>query len=252
MGERVYGRGGRRSAGTLYVVATPIGNLSDVTLRAIEMFKAATVIACEDTRRTRKLLSHLGISTPKLISLHEHNEERRLNGLRELLLGGIDVILASDAGTPTVSDPGFRLVADCVANEIPVVPIPGPCAAVAALSASGLPPDRFLFLGFPPHKKSKLDAYLDEALRPGRTSVLYAPLRRVPKLLERMAARAPEARVVIGRELTKLHEQFIRGTVEELLADVDNIPMKGECTLVVYRPPHSSGRAQRRGTLDPI
>ena len=227
---------GRQVAGTLHVVATPIGNLSDVTLRAIEVLKSATVIACEDTRRTRKLLSHLGIATPKLISLHEHNEERRLNGLRELLLGGTDVTLASDAGTPTVSDPGFRLVADCVANDISVVPIPGACAAVAALSASGLPPDRFLFLGFPPHKKSKLDAYLDEALHPGRTSVLYAPLRRVPKLLERMATRSPDARVVIGRELTKLHEQFIRGTVVELLEDIEQMPMKGEATIVVHSP----------------
>ena len=222
-------------SGTLYVVATPIGNLSDVTLRAIETFKAATVIACEDTRRTRKLLSHLGIAAPKLISLHEHNEERRLDGLRALLQGGTDVVLASDAGTPTVSDPGYRLVADCVENAVPVVPIPGPCAAITALVASGLPTDRFLFLGFPPHKKSKLDAYLDEALAPGRTSVLYAPLRRVPRLLERMAERAPEARVVIARELTKLHEQFLRGTVEDLLRDVDQIPMKGECSLVVHR-----------------
>ena len=224
----------RGVAGSLSVVATPIGNLSDMTLRGIEVFKAAAVIACEDTRRTRQLLSHLGIATPRLVSLHEHNEERRLDSLRELLLGGTDVVLASDAGTPTVSDPGYRLVADCVANGIPVIPIPGPCAAVAALSASGLPTDRFLFLGFPPHKKSKLDAYLDEALLPGRTSVLYAPLRRVPKLLDRMATRAPGARVVIARELTKLHEQFHRGTVAELIAGIEQIPMKGECTLVVY------------------
>ena len=227
---------GRRAAGALYLVAPPLGPLSDVTLRAIEVLKAAEIIACEDTRRTRKLLSHLGIGAPKLVSLHEHNEERRLSGLRDVLHAGTDVVLASDAGTPTVSDPGFRLVADCVANEIPVVPIPGPCAAVAALSASGLPTDRFLFLGFPPHKKSKLDAYLDEALLAGRTSVLYAPLRRVPKLLERMATRAPEAQVVIGRELTKLHEQFIRGTVADLLADIDNMPMKGEATIVVHNP----------------
>ncbi|MFH1529839.1 MAG: 16S rRNA (cytidine(1402)-2'-O)-methyltransferase [Pseudomonadota bacterium] len=228
--------GTRGAAGTLYVVATPIGNLSDVSLRAIEVLKAAQVIACEDTRHTRKLLSLLGIPAPRLVSLHEHNEERRLDGLRELLVSGTDVVLASDAGTPTVSDPGYRLVADCVASDVPVVPIPGPCAAVAALSASGLPTDRFLFLGFPPHKKSKLDAYLDEALSPGRTSVLYAPLRRVPKLLERMATRAPEAQVVIARELTKLHEQFLRGTVEALLADIENLPMKGECTIVVHRP----------------
>ena len=223
-------------AGKLYVVATPIGNLSDVTLRAIETLKAAAIIACEDTRRTRKLLSHLGIATPKLVSLHEHNEERRLDGLRETLLAGTDVVLASDAGTPTVSDPGYRLVAACIAADITVVPIPGPCAAVAALSASGLPTDRFLFLGFPPHKKSKLDAYLDEALLTGRTSLLYTPLRRVPKLLERMALRAPEAQVVIGRELTKIHEQFIRGTVAELLEGIEQMPMKGECTIAVYRP----------------
>jgi len=222
--------------GTLFVVATPIGNLSDITLRAVETLKTAEVIACEDTRRTRKLLSHLGVATPRLVSLHEHNEERRLGQLRETLLGGADVVLVSDAGTPTVSDPGYRLVADCVANDIPVVPIPGPCAAIAALAASGLPTDRFLFLGFPPHKKSKLDAYLDEALSPGRTSLLYAPLRRVPGLLERMAARAPDARLVIARELTKVHEQFIRGTVEELLAGIDKIPLKGECTIAVYRP----------------
>ncbi|MBM4371077.1 MAG: 16S rRNA (cytidine(1402)-2'-O)-methyltransferase [Deltaproteobacteria bacterium] len=225
----------RGPAGVLHVVATPIGNLGDLTLRATEILRTAQLIACEDTRRTRALLAHLGISGVRLVSLFEHNEERRIASLLETLLGGSGVCLVSDAGTPTISDPGYRLVSACAAQGIPVVPIPGPCAAVAALSASGLPTDRFLFLGFPPHRKGRLDAFLAEALEPGRTAILYAPLRRVPALLERLATLAPDARVVIARELTKVHEELLRGTVRELLDGVEHMTLKGECTLLVHR-----------------
>ncbi len=152
----------------------------------------------------------------------------------EMRKAGQKVALVSDAGTPTISDPGYHLVQTCAEGGLSVVPIPGPVAAIVALSASGLPTDSFLFLGFPPHKQGKLERFVEEMLVPGRTSIIYLPLRRLPSVLKKIAGVEPEARVVVARELTKVHEEFIRGSAKDLLEDVDSITLKGECTLLAY------------------
>jgi 16S rRNA (cytidine1402-2'-O)-methyltransferase len=220
------------SSGTLYCVALPIGNPEDLTLRAAATLRRTPYLACEDTRSAGRLLAGLGIAGPRLLSLFEHNEARRLDQVVAILRAGQDVALISEAGTPTISDPGYRLVARCVEEGIAVVPIPGACAAVAALSASGLPTDRFLFLGFPPRKGSKLARFMQAVVEPQRTAVVYLPARRVPEFLEDLAGRAPEAQVVIARELTKTWEEFIRGTARLLAQGVP--ALRGECTLVIY------------------
>jgi 16S rRNA (cytidine1402-2'-O)-methyltransferase len=222
--------------GRLYCVATPIGNLSDVTPRALETLRSVDAIACEDTRTTGRLLSLLEVKGPRLLSYHDHNESRRVGQIVALLQSGQDVALVSDAGTPTISDPGYRIVSRCAAEGIEVVPVPGACAAIAALSASGLPTDRFLFLGFPPKKGAKLQRFLDQLLEPERTAVAYLPMRRFQEFLTRVDQEAPDCQVVMARELTKAHEQFARGTAAELLAMAHEIPVKGECTLVFYNP----------------
>lgn len=224
------------SPGRLFCVATPIGNLGDITQRALETLRAVTCIACEDTRTTGRLLSLLEIPRPRLISYHDHNESRRVGQIVALLQQGIDVALVSDAGTPTISDPGYRVVSQCAEEGLEVVPIPGPCAAVAALCASGLPTDRFLFLGFPAKKGAKLQRFMTQALEPQRTAIVYLPMRRLQSFLQNVAERAPVTQVVVSRELTKAHEQLVRGTVTELLEQMDTIPQKGECTLLLYNP----------------
>jgi 16S rRNA (cytidine1402-2'-O)-methyltransferase len=225
-----------QEAGRLYVIATPIGNLGDITYRAVEILKQVPVIGCEDTRRVRSLLAHLQIPAPKLLSYHDHNEVQRTSHLISILEAGEDVAIVSDAGTPTISDPGYRVVREAGLCGIQVIPLPGPCAAVTGLAASGLPTDRYIFLGFPPVKQGKLDNMLEQALEPGRTSVMYVPMRRIPKLLGLIQIKAPVAEVVIGRELTKLHEEFIRGTAGELIENLDRISLKGECTLIMHNP----------------
>ena len=224
------------SPGRLFCVATPIGNLGDITQRALETLRAVTCIACEDTRTTGRLLSLLEIPRPRLISYHDHNESRRVGQIVALLQQGIDVALVSDAGTPTISDPGYRVVSQCAEEGLEVVPIPGPCAAVAALCASGLPTDRFLFLGFPAKKGAKLQRFMTQALEPQRTAIVYLPMRRLQSFLQNVAERAPVTQVVVSRELTKAHEQLVRGTVTEWLEQMDTIPQKGECTLLLYNP----------------
>lgn len=220
--------------GRLFCVATPIGNLGDITLRALETLRSVHTIACEDTRTTGRLLSLLDIPRPRLISYHDHNESRRVGQIIALLEQGNDVALVSDAGTPTVSDPGYRVVSRCAEAGLDVVPIPGPCAALAALCASGLPTDRFLFLGFPARKGAKLQRFMAQALEPQRTAIVYLPMRRLQRFLEDVLERAPATMVVVSRELTKAHEQMVRGKVEDLLAQIDEIPEKGECTLLLY------------------
>lgn len=222
-------------AGTLFLLATPIGNLADITLRGLEVLKKVGVVCCEDTRTSGVLFAAHGIRVPRLVSYHEHNEEQRVPQVLELLKSGQDVVLVSDAGTPNISDPGFRLVSAAIKAGYCVSPLPGPCALAAAVSASGLPTDRFLYLGFPPHKKSKVAAFLEEALFPGRTSVFYLPMRKVPSFLQQIVDLDGSTSVVIARELTKLHEEFIRGTAAELLARMDSITQKGECTFLCYR-----------------
>ncbi|MBM4353777.1 MAG: 16S rRNA (cytidine(1402)-2'-O)-methyltransferase [Deltaproteobacteria bacterium] len=224
------------SPGTLFVVATPVGNLKDITLRAIEVLRSVPLVACEDTRSAGRLLASLDIRGPRFTSLFEHNEQRKVEQLVEHLQGGRDAALISEAGTPTISDPGYRLVARCREVGIPVVPIPGPCAALAALSASGLPTDKFLFLGFPPRKGARLARFLRRLAAPARTGIAYLPARRLEELLGLLAKSAPDARVVLARELTKKFEEFLCGTPTELLAEITAHPRKGECTLLVYRP----------------
>jgi len=222
--------------GTLYVVATPVGNLKDITLRAIEVLRSVPLVACEDTRSAGRLLAALDIRGPRFTSLFEHNELRKVEQLVDHLRSGLDAALISEAGTPTVSDPGYRLVARCREEGLSVVPIPGACAAIAALSASGLPTDKFLFVGFPPRKGTRLARFLRRLAAPARTGIAYLPARRLDEILGLLAGSVPDARVVLARELTKKFEEFLSGTPAELTREIALHPRKGECTLLVYRP----------------
>ena len=219
--------------GTLYVVATPIGNLSDITLRALEVLRGANVIAAEDTRRTRKLLTRHDISA-RLVSYHEHNAEMRSGQLVERLLDGENVALVCNAGTPCVSDPGYRLIRRATKAGCPVVPIPGASALSAALSVSGLPSDRFLFEGFLPRKVGKRRRRLEDLARLGITVIIYESPQRILRTLGEFAEITPEAQVVLLRELTKIHETILRGTAAEILRQLGECTPKGEITLVVH------------------
>ena len=219
--------------GTLYIVATPIGNLEDITLRALRVLREVAWIACEDTRQTRKLLEHFGIAKP-MVSYHEHNESGRAAELVEKLVGGGSGALVTDAGTPLVSDPGYRLVSAAIAAAVPVVPIPGPSAVVSALSAAGLPTDAFRFCGFLPPKSSQRRKTL-ELLKPEiGTLIFYETPHRILEALEDVAAVMGVRPVVVARELTKLHEEFLRGTAAEVRAELASRPsVKGEITLLI-------------------
>jgi 16S rRNA (cytidine1402-2'-O)-methyltransferase len=217
----------------LYVVATPIGNLEDITLRAIKTLDGVDLIAAEDTRRTSRLLAHYRIRTP-LISCHEHNEQQRSPELIGKIQSGAAVALVSDAGTPSVSDPGYRLVRAALAHGVNVFPIPGVSAAVTALCASGLPTDAFVFLGFAPRKKGRRRDLLESLADERRTLVFYESPRRVAAFLDEILVAMGDRPAVLGRELTKLHEEFIRGTLSEIRAVLaDRLEVKGECTLLV-------------------
>ena len=197
---------------SLVVCPTPIGNLEDVTLRVLSALREADVVACEDTRRTRTLLDRYGVSA-RLVSYHEHNEESRAAELVERMREGQTVALVSDAGMPLVSDPGYVLVRACVAAGLPVEVLPGPSAAIAALVASALPADRWRFAGFLPRKKGELRSLLEE---PGGTLVAFESPRRVPATLALLAEVDPSREVAVCRELTKVHEEVVRGTAAEL------------------------------------
>ena len=214
---------------SLVVCPTPIGNLEDVTLRVLSALREADVVACEDTRRTRTLLDRYGVSAA-LVSYHEHNEERRAAELVERMLAGDTVALVSDAGMPLVSDPGFVLVRACVAAGLPVDVLPGPSAAIAALVASALPADRWRFVGFLPRKKGELGRVLSEG---GGTLVAFESPRRIPATLALLAEIDPEREVALCRELTKLHEEVVRGTAAELAERYAGAPPKGEVVLVL-------------------
>ena len=217
----------------LYVVATPIGNLEDITLRAIKTLNGVDLIAAEDTRHTTRLLAHYRIRTP-LISCHEHNEQQRSPELIGKIQSGAAVALVSDAGTPSVSDPGYRLVRAALAHGVNVFPIPGVSAAVTALCASGLPTDAFVFLGFAPRKKGRRRDLLESLAAETRTLVFYESPRRVAAFLEDILAAMGDRQAVLAREMTKLHEEFIRGTLSEIRAALADRPeVKGECTLLV-------------------
>src|SRR4051812_3883001 len=221
--------------GTLFVVATPIGNLEDVTLRALRVLKEADLIACEDTRQTQKLLSHHGIDKPT-VSYHEHNEAERAAELVAKLERGANVALVSDAGMPGISDPGYRVVALAVERGIPVVPIPGPVAFATALAASGLPTDAFRFNGFLPAKSGQRREAL-EALRDSTvTEIFYeAPHRLIEALRDVVTTLGASRPVVVARELTKIHEEFVRGGAAEVLRQFEERAgeVKGEITLLI-------------------
>ena len=219
--------------GTLFVVATPIGNLEDITLRALRVLKEAAWIACEDTRQSGKLLSHYGISTPT-VSYHEHNETARTTDLLARLEAGSDGALITDAGTPLVSDPGYRLVHAAIDAGIAVVPIPGASAALGALAAAGLATDAFRFCGFLPPKSGQRRKALQELQQETCTLVFYEAPHRILDTLEDIEAIYGPRPVVVARELTKLHEEFLRGTAAEVRAKLaERAAVKGEITLVV-------------------
>lgn len=218
---------------TLFVVATPLGNLSDLSPRAAEVLRTVPVVAAEDTRRTRGLLAHLGAS-PTVLSFHAHSNDRRLETILEILADDRDVALVSDAGTPVVSDPGTDLVAAARAAGFSVVPIPGPSAVATALSAAGLPGDRYLFLGFLPRKGGERTRLLARAAAEEWSVVLFEAPTRLAALLGHLASAAgPSRRAVVARELTKLHEELRSGTLADLADYYSSVPPRGEVTVVL-------------------
>lgn len=221
-----------QSAGILYIVSTPIGNLEDITLRALRVLKEADLVAAEDTRRTRQLLSHYGIHKP-LISYHEHNERSREDTLLRDLREGKKIALVTDAGTPGISDPGEPLIRRAIGENIPVVPIPGPAAAVAALSVAGLPTDRFLFYGFLPAKSSARKRLLSGLRERPETLVFYESPRRLPALLKEGLEIFGDRPAAVAREITKVYEEILRGSLAELSARIGLEEVKGEVTVIL-------------------
>ncbi len=220
----------------MFVISTPIGNLEDITLRALRILREdVSAIACEDTRQTQKLLDHYQIRSP-LLSYHEHNETARTLDLLERLNRGESIALVSDAGTPLLSDPGYRVVTAAVENGIPVVPVPGASAALAALAASGLPTDSFRFTGFVPAKGGQRRKWLESLLSEESTVIAYESPHRILETLAEMAEVFGERRLAVARELTKIHEEFLRGTAAEIRRTLAERPsVKGEFTLVIAK-----------------
>jgi 16S rRNA (cytidine1402-2'-O)-methyltransferase len=219
--------------GSLYVVATPIGNLEDITLRALRVLKEVDLIAAEDTRHTQTLLRHYDIRTP-LTSYHEHNERSKARPLVERLLGGESIALLSDAGTPAISDPGYRLVVEAIRAGVQVIPLPGASALTAVLSASGLPTDRFVFEGFLPAKEQERKSKLQTLRRETRTLIFYEAPHRLKQSLADMEQILGDRQIVIGREVSKAHEEFLRGTIAEVAGRIADQSIKGEITIVLH------------------
>lgn len=217
--------------GDLYVVATPIGNLEDITLRALRVLQSVSLIAAEDTRHSRKLLNHFNIST-RLTSYHEHNERTKAAALLDVLAGG-DVALITDAGTPGISDPGHELIAQALEAGFRVIAVPGANAITTSLSASGLPTDAYRFYGFPPRKDGELRQYLTDRAEYLETLVFYESPNRLLKTLGVMRDVWGDRQAVVGLEVTKLFEEFARGTFSELIAHFTREPIRGEVTLMV-------------------
>ncbi|MGH1394306.1 MAG: 16S rRNA (cytidine(1402)-2'-O)-methyltransferase [Trichormus sp.] len=225
--------------GTLYIVGTPIGNLEDITLRAMRILQNVDLIAAEDTRHTGKLLQHLQVKTPQ-VSYHEHNSSSRIPELLEHLQTGKAIALVSDAGMPGISDPGYELVKACVETNIPVVPIPGASAAITALSAAGLPTDKFVFEGFLPAKSQQRREYLETLQTESRTIIFYESPHRLRDTLQDLAdIWGSDRQIVLARELTKLYEEFWRGSLGEAIAHYQQKEPQGEYTLVVAGNPPS-------------
>ncbi|HIE59691.1 MAG TPA: 16S rRNA (cytidine(1402)-2'-O)-methyltransferase [Hydrogenothermaceae bacterium] len=221
--------------GKLFIVSTPIGNLEDITIRALNILKTVDIIACEDTRQTKKLLKHYGIEGKKLIPYYDFKEEilseKLLNFLEEN-----DVALVSDAGTPTISDPGYKIVKKAIEKGINVVPIPGVSAVITAISASGLPTDKFIFYGFLPKSEKQKEDVLNELKNLQITGIFYESPKRLLKTLEKIQKILPKSQVVVAKELTKLYEEFIRGNPKEILEFFEKNPkkQKGEFVILVY------------------
>jgi len=237
------------TASTLYLVATPIGNLEDITLRALRTLKECDLVAAEDTRRTGLLLKHFGISRP-LLSYFQFNEARRSEEIIERLRRGEKVALVTDAGSPGISDPGERVVKAAIAAGFRVEPVPGPTALIAALTASGLAADEFHFIGFLPHKSGQRRKRLESLKAFQGTLVLYESPYRIEKLLEELLQVFPERRVVLARELTKKFEEFLRGTPAELLEVVRKRSLKGEFVVLVSGADESPMRKMANHTND--
>ncbi len=225
--------------GTLYVVGTPIGNLEDITFRAVRILQTVDIIAAEDTRHTGKLLQHFQVKTPQ-VSYHEHNRTSRIPELLEHLVNNKAIALVSDAGMPGISDPGYELVKACIEAGIPVVPIPGASAAITALSAAGLPTDRFVFEGFLPAKTQQRQEHLESLQTESRTLIFYESPHRLRDTLRDLAlVWGSDRQIVLGRELTKLYEEFWRGTIADAIAHYNQREPQGEYTLVVAGIPAS-------------
>jgi 16S rRNA (cytidine1402-2'-O)-methyltransferase len=233
-------------SGILYVVATPIGNLEDVTLRALRILREVTVIAAEDTRRTANLLARHGIATPTT-SLHEHNEVKKTPALLARLQAGDSIAVVSDAGTPGLSDPGLRLAAAAVAEGLPVVPIPGPSAVTTALAGSGLPFERFTFAGFPPNRSVARKRWLFELASAAWPVVIFEAPHRIRQTLADARIILGERQIVAGREMTKAHEEWLRGSISEVLARLES--PRGEFTVVIA--PASGQDARSEAEVEP-
>ncbi len=229
--------------GTLYLVATPIGNLSDITHRALQVLRDVDLIACEDTRHTHKLLSHYGITT-KTISYHEHNEQQRAVELIDQLRQGNSIAVVSDAGTPAVSDPGFRLVRAAIENDVPVVPVPGPSALISALVAAGLPTNEFFFAGFLPPRTNARRARLSELQSVPATLIFYEAPHRLAATLKDAYEILGERDAVVARELTKVHEEIRRGRLSELSEHYDREDPRGEIVVLIDRTVISAAKPQ--------
>ncbi len=223
--------------GTLYVVATPLGNLEDITLRAINILKESGAIACEDTRRASILLKHLEITGKKLVSYHNYNEPKAIGQIIALLEEGTDVSLITDAGTPVISDPGYALLHALHEQNLPVIPIPGPSALTAALSVCPLPVNNFFFAGFLPHKKGR-KSRLEYLVALQVSFILYESPYRIIKLLDELSRLVPDARVFIGREMTKIYEEYLTGTLDELRQQLADGKTRGEFVIII----HPSGK----------
>jgi len=239
--------GATPGGGCLYIVGTPIGNLEDITLRALRILKEVDLIACEDTRHTQKLLSHYNISKA-LVSYHEHNEMTRSPELLIQLEQGAKIALVSDAGMPLISDPGYRLVTLCVRHKIPVVPIPGPSAMLAALAAAGLPNEEFLFVGFLPQRSGERRRMLEHLRIEERTMIFYEAPHRVAESIADAQEILGDRPACIAREVTKLHEEFLRGKLSQLTESLAERPARGEITLIVGPPEPSASTGQAEST----
>jgi len=221
-----------KPSGDLYVVATPIGNLEDLTFRALRTLGEVSVIVCEDTRRTRKLLNKYSIKK-KLISYYHPKESQKIPQIISLLKQGKDVALVADSGTPGISDPGYPLIREAITQGIKIIPIPGPAAITAALSVAGLPTHRFLFLGFLPPKKEATKKLLVSLKNEKATLVFYLPTRKLLSFLDLTRETIGNRQIVIAREMTKIYEEFLRGTTEELLKKLEEKKLKGEATVLI-------------------